>query len=206
MQQGNSLGRVMRRTVLVAVAIVSVVVTAALLGHAAAFAQRSIVGTINLASNSAIWFDPGSNAGRPDVGGHPISVLIPPPDRREATVTIRPTNQTCWYRDVLRIRNHDTAPRNVCIRVTSAATLRPGDKAELYVFPSGQTRSVSGYPSPTFQDGFLARVNLLLSGSEGCFTMAGGGISVELDLLIYIGDDGHMRTQTSVTLEVRSWR
>ncbi len=64
----------------------------------------------------------GSNAGRSDLGGTTITVNIGQ-NRTSAEVTIHPTYQTTYYKDVLRIVNTDTQNTfYVYIRVTQAAT------------------------------------------------------------------------------------
>ncbi|MEN2999007.1 MAG: hypothetical protein ABDH61_00255 [Acidilobaceae archaeon] len=192
----------MRRAVMIAaLAIVAV----ALLGQAAAFSLRRVEGSIGIAPVDIMKFEPGSNAGRPDVGGSPIGVSISQ-GGNVADVTIRPTYQTSWYRDLLRIRNLDTSARYVCIHISPGdnAALRPGDRAELYVFPSGASRIPSGYPAPTFPLGFLAKRDLLSPGSS-CFSI-GGGATVELDILVYMVDDGVTRGNTKASLRIESRR
>ncbi|MCX8196070.1 MAG: hypothetical protein N3F67_03210 [Acidilobaceae archaeon] len=193
----------MKREVLLAGVLVLTTIAVALLGQATVYSYRSMTGSAIVAAQSPMRFEPGSNAGRPDVGGYPIGVTINAEGDR-ATVTIRPTYQTNWYRDVLRISNFDSAARQTCIYVQSPAALRPGDRAELFVFPSGAARAVRGYPSPTFTSGFLARLNLLAPDSA-CLNLASGAV-VELDFIVYMADDGRARGATAATLRVESKR
>ncbi|MCS7107669.1 MAG: hypothetical protein NZ902_06175 [Acidilobaceae archaeon] len=193
----------MKREVLLAGVLVLATIAVALLGQATVYSHRTITGNANIAQQAVVRFEPGSNAGRPDVGGIPIHVTIKE-QGDVAGVSIRPTNQTNWYSDVLRIRNLDNGVRQVCVRVEGWGTLRPGDRAELFVFPSGVARTPSGFPSPNFTSGFLARFSLL-SPNSGCFNVASGA-AVEIDIIVYIGDDGVRRGYTFAILRLESKR
>jgi len=76
-------------------------------------------GTLTLQSvKPPIIFAPGSNAGRADLGaGNTITVTISNANTT-LSITVHPTYQTNYYKDLVRIVNQDTQAYTVYIRVT----------------------------------------------------------------------------------------
>lgn len=83
-------------------------------------------------SKPPIIFQPGTNAGQPDVN-QTISVQIGA-NETSASITLHPTYQTTLYEDILEIVNKQASQSyNVYIRVVTPATIPSGATAELIV-------------------------------------------------------------------------
>ncbi|MEM1529485.1 MAG: hypothetical protein QXQ51_04755 [Desulfurococcaceae archaeon] len=82
-----------------------------------------------------VVFEKGSNAGQPDIGaGNTITVSVGA-NKTSATITIHPTYQENYYKDVLRINNTDDNAMNVYIVFTSVSnTLPAGSVVKLFVY------------------------------------------------------------------------
>ena len=82
-----------------------------------------------------VVFEPGSNAGQPDIGaGNTITVTIGA-NNTSATITIHPTYQENYYKDVLRINNTDDNAMNVWIVFTNVTNTLPGGSiVKLFVY------------------------------------------------------------------------
>ncbi|MEM4869765.1 MAG: hypothetical protein QW081_05200 [Desulfurococcaceae archaeon] len=82
-----------------------------------------------------VVFELGSNAGQPDIGvGNTITVTIGA-NKTSASITIHPTYQENYYKDVLRINNTDDNAMNVYIVFTSVSnTLPAGSIVKLFVY------------------------------------------------------------------------
>ncbi len=82
-----------------------------------------------------VVFEPGSNAGQPDIGvGNTITVTIGA-NKTSASIEIHPTYQENYYKDVLRINNTDDNAMNVYIVFTSVSnTLPTGSIVKLFVY------------------------------------------------------------------------
>ncbi|MEM4489217.1 MAG: hypothetical protein QXK88_10585 [Desulfurococcaceae archaeon] len=87
-----------------------------------------------------VVFEPGNNAGQPDIGaGNTITVTIGD-NKTSASITIHPTYQENYYKDVLRINNTDDNAMNVYIVFTFVSnTLPAGSTVKLFVY-EGATR------------------------------------------------------------------
>ncbi|MEM4054899.1 MAG: hypothetical protein QW369_05090, partial [Desulfurococcaceae archaeon] len=87
-----------------------------------------------------VVFEPGSNAGQPDIGeGNTITVTVGA-NKTSASITIHPTYQENYYKDVLRINNTDDNAMNVSIVFTSVVNNLPaGSIVKLFVY-EGATR------------------------------------------------------------------
>ena len=82
-----------------------------------------------------VVFEPGSNADQPDIGeGKTITVTIGA-NKTSASITIHPTYQENYYKDVLQIVNNDDNAMNVYIVFTSVSnTLPAGSTVKLFVY------------------------------------------------------------------------
>lgn len=87
----------------------------------------------------SVVFQPGSNAGQPDIGpGNTISVSIGA-NSTSASITIHPTYQENYYKNVTLIVNYDSKAYNVYIVFTSVSNNLPaGSVVTLFVY-SGNT-------------------------------------------------------------------
>ncbi|MEM1643955.1 MAG: hypothetical protein QXS70_06110 [Desulfurococcaceae archaeon] len=86
-------------------------------------------------TSPGVVFEPGSNAGQPDIGeGNTITVTIGA-NKTSASIEIHPTYQENYYKDVLWINNTDDNAMNVYIVFTSVSnTLPTGSIVKLFVY------------------------------------------------------------------------
>jgi len=135
-----------------------------------------------------IRFQPGSNAGSEDLGaGNTIDVSIGP-DGASLTLTVHPTKQHNYYKDVSRIENTDSKAYYVTIRVITAASLPAGSEARLLIYndPSGGS--------------LVANVNLLSTGDTSVGAIPAGEVW-RIDLYILI-PEGLAVSTTSASLQL----
>jgi len=91
--------------------------------------------TVNVRGTTAeVRFAPGSNADQPDLAGRTIAVTLEGSYNTKVTVTVNPTNERTYYRDVLWIENYGVnryyyAWINVTQAISSSAII----SAKLYV-------------------------------------------------------------------------
>jgi hypothetical protein len=156
--------------------------------------------TVNLSPvNPPIRFQDGSNANREDLGGsgspytsNRIEVTIGS-DGASLTLTLHPTKQHNYYRNVSLIQNTDGKAYYITVRVVSPATLPPGSQARLLIYnaPSGGT--------------LVANVNLLATGdTSATATIAASGNPGSIwriDLYIFI-PEGSTVSATSASLQL----
>ncbi|MEM1901940.1 MAG: hypothetical protein QXO38_05510 [Candidatus Nezhaarchaeales archaeon] len=86
-----------------------------------------------------VIFQEGSNAGKADIGTSNIIVTIGP-NSTSASVTIHPTYQHNYYKDVLRIYNGDDDAMNVYIIFDSLSNLLPGGSEVKMFFYQDNTK------------------------------------------------------------------
>lgn len=112
--------------------IVSLAITAIVL--ASVFAYYPLTITVSPTAPGVV-FETGSNAGNPDIGtGNQIAVTIGA-NQTSAYITIHPTYQENYYKDVLRIKNNDDNAMNVYIIFTSVSNNLPADSVvKLFVY------------------------------------------------------------------------
>jgi hypothetical protein len=156
--------------------------------------------TVNLSPvNPPIRFQPGSNANENDLGGggspytsNTIGVTIGS-DGASLTLTLHPTKQHNYYRNVSLIQNTDGKAYYITVRVNTAANLTSGSQARLLIYnaPSGGT--------------LVANVNLLATGDTSASTTiaASGnpGSIWRIDLYIFI-PEGSSVSATSASLQL----
>jgi hypothetical protein len=153
-----------------------------------------------------VYFETGSNAGAYDLGGsgtpytsNTIYVSIGS-NATSLNITVHPTYQVTYYKNVSIVYNNDGKSYKVCFRVnTPLSNLPSGSKAYLYIYSQGGTRSLSGYPTPT-PSGYLAQIDLTSTGTT-CVettTFLGYNQFYEMDLYIYI-PEGYNVGMTSGT-------
>jgi hypothetical protein len=138
--------------------------------------------TVNLSPvNPPIRFQPGSNANRDDLGGggspytsNTIGVIIGS-DGASLTLTLHPTKQHNYYKDVSRIQNTDGKAYYITVRVKNAVnpSLPSSSVARLLIYsdPSGVT--------------LVADVDLLATGDTSASAIPAGAVW-RIDLYIKI--------------------
>ena len=123
-----------------------------------------------------IVFALGSNSNKPDLGSDKFITVLPGDNSTSASVTIHPTYQTTYYKDVLRIRNVDTKAYSVYLRVETPITNFPsGSVVNLTIYSSGADRATPP----------IANVSLLSTGTTYIESLSGGG-TWEVDVKVYI--------------------
>jgi hypothetical protein len=153
-----------------------------------------------------VYFETGSNAGAYDLGrsdttSNTISVSIGS-NATSLTITVHPTYQVTYYKNVSIVYNNDSKSYKVCFRVdTPLSNLPSGSKAYLYIYNQNGTRSLSDYPTPT-PSGYLAQIDLT-STETTCVesTTLESNKFYEIDLYIYIpeGYNVGMESRTTYT-------
>ncbi len=150
--------------------------------------------------NPPVYFDQGSNAGKPDLGPNNNIVVSVGPNKESLNVTIRPTYQTTYYENISIVINSDNKAYYVYFRVQTAASLPTGSIAWLCVYNSNATRSLTGWPVPS-PTGYQLCVNLLQSGLNNNYITLNANSKVELDVYIYI-PEGTSPSSTSAQLHL----
>jgi hypothetical protein len=152
--------------------------------------------TVNLSPVSPpIRFLDGSNANQNDLGGsgspyssNTIGVTIGS-DGASLTLTLHPTKQHNYYRNVSLIQNTDGKAYYITIRVNTAASLPSGSQARLLIYdrPSGGS--------------LVANVNLLATGDTSASATIPTGAVWRIDLYIFI-PEGSTASSTSASLQL----
>ena len=141
-----------------------------------------------------VVFAAGSNANQPDLGssngaGNTITVSTGS-NGAKLDVTIHPTYQVTYYKNITIINNIDTKTYYVYLRVQTpvqigATGLPSGSKLILYIYNANAGRSLSGYPQPT-PSGYVASLDLTTSGSTTSQITLSSESWLELDVYVYI--------------------
>ena len=151
-----------------------------------------------------VYFETGSNAdaydlGRSDTTSNTISVSIGS-NKASLTITVHPTYQVTYYKNVSIVYNNDGKSYKVCFRVnTPLSDLPSGSKVYLYIYSQGGTRSLSGNP-PT-PSSYLAQIDLISTGTTCVGTLDSDNF-YEMDLYIYIPEGASGITSTTYTAEI----
>ena len=134
---------------------------------ASVFAYYPLSITVSLIE-PPVKFITGSNSNQDDLGSdnfgqsYTITVNLGS-NNTSASVTIHPTYQKTYYKDVLRINNSDSKAYNVSIRVESMKGFPAGSYIKLKIYNSGASRAVepiktvSLTPTDTVNIGMLNR-------------------------------------------------
>jgi hypothetical protein len=139
-----------------------------------------------------VIFLPGSNANAQDIRGNNIIEVAISPQNTSLSITVHPTFQNNYYRNVSLIANIDIKAYNVTIRVTTPLSgYPPGSMARLLIFDS---------PSDGNQ---LASVDLLGTGDTFISQISAGGIW-RIDLFIVIPEPTLPQNSTAKLLLIYS--
>lgn len=130
-----------------------------------------------------VTFKLGSNANQPDLQSNTIDVSIGA-NKTSLSLTVHPTYQTVYYKNISLIANNDTKAYNMAIKVdTPISGLPPSSVARAYIYARGATRTLSG--SPPAPSGYIAVVDLTTSGLTTINTLSSGS-DYEIDIYTYI--------------------
>ncbi|WP_440059633.1 hypothetical protein ACSU1N_00290 [Thermogladius sp. 4427co] len=147
-----------------------------------------------------VVFDYGSNANKPDLGyGNTIAVSLGQ-NATSLNVTIHPTYQVTYYKNITLIKNIDNQAYYVTLKVYSPATGLPtGSKLLLYIYNKDASRFLTGYPQPVPSTGtYLASLDLTTTG-QTTISLSAGQI-VELDIYVYIPEGYQLPSSFTVNL------
>jgi hypothetical protein len=147
-----------------------------------------------------VQFAAGSNANQPDLlGSNMISVNIGS-NSTSLDVTLHPTYQVTYYKNITIIYNTDSKIYYVYLRVQTPATGLPsGSKLILYIYNADATRSLSGYPQPT-PSGSVASLDLTTSGQTQAQITLSSGSWLELDVYVYIPEGNPLPSPVTAQL------
>ena len=151
------------------------------------FVYYPITAQISPVTNTPVKLGYGSNANRNDLSGT-ISVTIGP-NNASATITIHPTYQVSYYRNITIITNTDSKAYKVMLNVSSPMTGLPANsKAKLYVFSKGAGRGLTGWSTDSLEPAsgsYIKSLDLTTTSTSSEFTLNANDV-VEIDILIYI--------------------
>jgi hypothetical protein len=152
-----------------------------------------------------VYFEPGSNANTSDLGANNTIAVTVGRNKTSVSITIHPTYQVTYYKNVTLIVNSDSKAYNISLRVVTVATdLPPGASAVVYVYSKSATRSLSGYLSgypPTLTpSGYVKNVSLTSTGTTLIGSLSGGS-AYEIDIYVYI-PEGTSLPSSSISAEL----
>jgi len=188
------------RAILAVIALAATIATS--IGFASVFTYYPVTVSISPVP-PPVNFTTGSNAGRPDLGaGNTISVSFGA-SGASATITIHPTFQTTYYKNITLIKNWEPSSGgkayNVYIKVVSPASPSTVSQAELYIYNKGATRSLTGFPNPAPSGTYVANVSLLSTGTTYIGSLNAGS-AWAVDVLVYIPEG---TTPSSTTAQIQ---
>ena len=138
-----------------------------------------------------IVFGLGSNANQSDLCGYNITVELGPKNT-SAAITIHPTYETTYYKNVTIISNTDTRAYNVSLRVVQAINFPPGSILELRIYAGGANRSAV---RP------IATVNLTLMYTKYIGELSSSG-RWEVDVRVHIPQGSSWPSSATAYLEL----
>jgi hypothetical protein len=191
-----------KRKNLLSLALALLTAIALSIAFAAVFSYYPVSITISPVS-PPVYFEEGENANQDDLGaGNTIAVTVGS-SSTSVSITIHPTYQVTYYKNVTLIVNSDTSKAyNISLRVATAASLPSGASAVVYVYSKGASRSLSGYPKPT-PSGYVKSVDLTSTGTTWIGYLSGGS-AYEIDIYVYIPEGTSPSSTTAELLLIAS--
>ena len=144
-----------------------------------------------------VKFVRGDNAGHDDLGkdenGNSYTIDVKTYYDTRAEVTIHPTYQKTYYKDVLEITNSDSKAYNVYIRVNTTITGFPaGSTIQLKIYASDASRS---------EDEPIKTVSLTSPGLVSIGSLSGGD-TWEVDVDVYIPEGSTLPSAATANLQL----
>lgn len=136
-----------------------------------------------------VVFEQGSNAGQPDIGNNFIEVEIGS-NATTASLTIHPTYQENYYKDVLRIRNGDDNAMRIFLVFVSLNNQLPTGSIIKIFFYEGATKIKE-----------LDITNPVLNNPISIGTLSSGG-AWQIDIYVYI-PEGYSITNAQYLAQAR---
>ncbi|WP_048163365.1 hypothetical protein [Thermogladius calderae] len=132
-----------------------------------------------------VYFEYGTNANQPDLGGANTIAVNLGSNKTSLEITIHPTYQVSYYKNISLIVNGDSKTYYVTLKVvTTASGLPANSKLVLYVYSKGAARSLSGHPTPT-PSGYHTSLDLTTTSQTPQIAITAGN-AIELDVYVYI--------------------
>ncbi|MEM4487995.1 MAG: hypothetical protein QXK88_04235 [Desulfurococcaceae archaeon] len=131
----------------------------------------------------------GSNAGQKDLGNKEIQVNIGS-DSTSAGITVHPTYQTTYYKNLTLISNTDSKAYNVYLILDQmSGSIPAGSKVWLIVYDYNATRDLpASYPQPGEPSGAVRVIELTSTNTNNPQQIGAlsGNSMWEVDLMVYI--------------------
>ncbi|MEM4489136.1 MAG: hypothetical protein QXK88_10160 [Desulfurococcaceae archaeon] len=153
----------MERGVLASVLILIVAAFAA----ASVFAYYPFQLTVSPVS-PPVTFGQGNNSGQPDLGTSNIISVSLGDSKTSVQVSIHPTYNTTYYKNVTLLRNSDSKAYKVYLIISEKhVNLPSGSEVYLIVYSSGATRNLTGYPNPEPKaDTYVNKIELVNTNTD----------------------------------------
>jgi hypothetical protein len=191
----------MKRKNLLSLALALLTAIALSIAFAAVFSYYPVSIDISPVS-PPVYFELGSNANTYDLwADNKIDVSVGN-NGASVSITIHPTYQVTYYKNVTLIVNNDTKAYNIYLRVATPANLSSGASAVVYVYSKGASRSLSGYPTPTPSE-YVKNVSLTSTGTTYIGSLSGGS-AYEIDIYVYIPEGTSPSSTTAKLLLIAS--
>jgi hypothetical protein len=189
----------MKRKNLLAPALALLTAIALSIAFAAVFSYYPVSIAISPVS-PPVYFELGSNANQDDLAGNTITVSVGS-SGTSVSITIHPTYQVTYYKNVTLIVNNDSKAYNISLRVATPATGLPsGASAVVYVYSKNATRSLSEYPTPEPPSGqYVKNVSLTSTGTTYIGYLSGNS-TYEIDIYVYIPEGTSLPSSISAGL------
>jgi hypothetical protein len=170
------------------------------IAFAAVFSYYPVSITISPVS-PPVYFEPGSNANTSDLGADNTITVSVGSSGTSVSITIHPTYQVTYYKNVTLIVNNDSKAYNISLRVATPATGLPsGASAVVYVYSKNATRSLSEYPTPEPPSGqYVKNVSLTSTGTTYIGYLSGNS-TYEIDIYVYIPEGTSLPSSISAGL------
>jgi len=141
--------------------------------------------TVNITGTTAeVRFATGDNSNQGDLAGQTIAVNLEGSFNTKATITIHPTNEKTYYRDVLRIKNYGVNHIYYgWIKVNTHISSQSITSAVLYVKDSsGKTKATIDLKTNTLQGGGFTIPAATSSGTPPTTTPGELYIDIEIQI------------------------
>ncbi|MEM2472495.1 MAG: hypothetical protein QXI64_00700 [Sulfolobales archaeon] len=146
-----------------------------------------------------VYFEYGSNAGNPDLGSNNVIMVSLGSSKESLTVTIHPTYEVSYYKNVSIIVNTDNKVYYISFKVEEPAILPPGSILYLCVYESNAPRKLwtsPANPRPIPVD-VLCIYLLPYYANVAYEHIIYPNSKLELDVYVYIPQGAPLPSQTS---------
>jgi hypothetical protein len=174
------------------IALLMAVVTS--IAFASVFVYYSISVQVS-AVDTPVKIGYGSNSNKPDLGSGNIIQVYVGEGKASLSITIHPTYQVSYYKNISIITNTDTRAYNIYIRVVTPIDVPSGGSATLYIYNKGATRSMSGFPTP-LPTNYVSYVDLTTTETTYIGSLSGGSV-YEIDLYVYTPEGASLPSGTA---------